>query len=306
MKQIKLPMPYSQWDSKWAKDILGYNSPNSGFDLYNYGCLITCGAMVLEYYGKKETPRDINEDLKDANGYASDSGNYIWGSMRRIFSQIQEEEHIVTPYPLSDDQIGQIKGALDQGFPVMIQIDVNPKTVQNDMHFVLIIGYNPDEENDFTILDPLGGVERSLKHYLGWFRPSARKTIENYTIFRGKVPNELSLADTKIDFDDMEGKRRTVGWYVDAWYDQKADKAEQKRVFEQKLKDKDEAFLKTANLLTESSKEVQRKEGKIQELSGQITVLKAEISRLTDQNSSLFEIGDLIKLLIKKLTPFSK
>jgi hypothetical protein len=53
---------------------------------------------------------------------------------------------------------------------------------------VLVVGYNPNDENDMTIFDPLGGKLRSLKDYLGWFKPSARNTIEKYLIYEGPAP----------------------------------------------------------------------------------------------------------------------
>lgn len=306
MAKIKLPVIYSQWDNKWAKEILGYNSQNSGFDLYNYGCLITCLAMALEYYGKPETPKDINEDLKDSNGFAKDSGDYVWGSAQKIFKQIENEEHIVTPYPLTDDQMSEINKALDYGFPVLVQVDYNPKTVKPDQHFVLLIGRNPNDENDYTVADPLGGVERSLKHYLGWFRPSARKTIESYTVLEGKVPASNALKDQVIDFDDPEGKRRSVMWYVTAWFDQKVDKNNQKKEFEDKLNKKDEAFSQNATLLNAATQEVARKETKIQQLTARVQNLEAENSRLVDQNSALFGIVDLIKIALNKINLLPK
>lgn len=306
MAKIKLPTIYSQWDNKWSKEILGYNTSSSGFDIYNFGCLITCIAMVLEYYGKSEDPKDLNEDLKDGSGFSKDSGNYIWGSVKRLFKQIKDEKHIITPYALSDSQIEEINTALDYGYPVMFQIDYNPATVKPDMHFVLAIGRNPADENDYTIVDPLGGVEKSLKKYLGWFKPNARKTIENYTIFQGDVPVVQELKDTLIDFDDMEGKRRTVLWYVKAWFDQKTDKANQKKEFEQALIAKDLLFSQNATMLTESTRELARKESKIQELNQSLDKLKQENARLIDQNSSLYEIVDLIRMALAKINILPK
>jgi len=306
MNKIKLPTIYSQWDSRWSKEILGYSPTNSVFDIYNYGCLITCLAMTLEYYGKKETPRDINEDLKDGSGFAVGSGNYVWGTTQKLFNQLKSEKHVVTPYPLSDEQVNEIKQSLDNGYPVLIQLDYNPQTVKLDMHFVLAIGYNPTDENDFTIIDPLGGIERSLKHYLGWFRPSARRTIESYTILEGIVPAVAVLKETVIDFDDMEGKRRTVGWYVNAWFDQKTDKANQKTEYETKLKDKDSLFSQNATMLSEATRELTRKEGKIQELAGRIKTLEETNARLVDQNASLYEIVDLVKMVLSKINLLPK
>lgn len=301
MNEIKIPTVYSQWDTRWAKDILGNNPPNSEFDLYNYGCLITCLAMALEYYGKEETPRDLNEDLKDGDGFHGNTGLYNWGSVQRIFKQIEQEFHVITPSKLTDDQIGDIKGALDLGYPVMLQIDVNPKTVKMDMHFVLAIAYDHKDENNFTILDPLGGVKKSLKSYLGWFKPSARNTIESYTILAGDVIKDKELKDTLIDFDDPEGKRRTVLWYVKAWFDQKTEKAEQKDAYEVKLLAKDKAFGEANEIAILAQKEIIRKETELQKLLLKVKALSDENARLIDQNASLFGFVDLIRMALNKL-----
>src|SRR6185369_1295844 len=126
--KVFLPILYSQFDVRWAKKLLGFNS-NPEFNFYNYACLVSSLANVAQYYGKDETPVTIDQKLKDIKGYPPGSGEYIWGSFSRIFSDIKETK-IETPNKLTDDQIGQIKSALDKGFPVMVQIDVNPKTVK--------------------------------------------------------------------------------------------------------------------------------------------------------------------------------
>jgi hypothetical protein len=142
--------------------------------------------MLSQYFGKGETPATINEKLKGVNGFVT-GGNYIWGSITKIHKDITETV-IETPLPLTDGQINKIKQEIDEGYPVMCQIDYNPQTVKSDQHFVLIVGYNPAEENDFTIADPLGGAEVSLKKYLGWLKPSARKSIDKFICYRGPKP----------------------------------------------------------------------------------------------------------------------
>jgi len=91
-------------------------------------------------------------------------------------------------------------------------------------------------------------------------------------------------------------------WYVRAWFDQKTDKQNQKEEFEKELKRKDETFLQNASLLTTATKEVARKEVKIQELSGKILTLEQENARLIDQSASLFNIVDLIRMTLSKIT----
>ena len=195
--RINLPSVYSQQDSRWGRTLLGFNKQTQ-FNIYNYGCLITCLAMLCKYYNKDETPVSINEkliNLGGGKGFATGGGDYIWGAIHKIFTDINEVK-TETPDPLSDDQINQIKSSLDQGNPVMIQIDVNPKTVENDTHYALIVDYDSNDENNFTIADPIGGRVHSLKDYLGWFRPSARKTIYKFVLFTGPKPTTKS--DGKI------------------------------------------------------------------------------------------------------------
>lgn len=191
MTTLTLPVLYSQQDGRWANVLLGFNT-SQPYNFYNYACLITCLAMIARYYGKDDSPVTINDKLKALQpaGFVS-GGNYVWGSFQRQYGDIKENR-TTTPDALTDEQMGEIRTAIDAGYPVMVQLDYNPKTVEYDMHFVLLVGYNINDENDFTIADPIGGRVHSLKDYLGWFRPSARNTIEQYIIFKGKVPTANS------------------------------------------------------------------------------------------------------------------
>jgi hypothetical protein len=183
---ITLPIRYSQLDPIWCTHILG-NNTNPVYDIQNYGCLLCCLASVLKYYGIDTDPDKLNQQLKDNGGFAVSSGIYNWGTIMQLYPQLKEQ-FTNTPNPLTDEQMNQIRSSIDAGYPVIIEIDYNPKTVAVDMHFVTIVAYNPNDENDFTIADPLGGTQHSLKDYLGWFVPSARKTIQAFCILSGPVP----------------------------------------------------------------------------------------------------------------------
>lgn len=186
--KLTLPTVYSQFDDKWAKIVLG-NNTDPKFDIYNFGCLLSSLATVLTYYGKNETPFTLNDKLKakEVGGFQEKSGIYNHGSITKLYPDVTERA-VVTPNLLTDDQVKEIKGALDAGNPVIFKIDYNPKTVAINTHFVTAVGYNPKDENDFLIADPLGGVTKSLKSYLGWLKPNARKSIEKYMILSGPVP----------------------------------------------------------------------------------------------------------------------
>jgi hypothetical protein len=144
--------------------------------------------MVCRYYGHDENPTTLNDKLKalGSAGYIS-GGNYVPGALPKVFSDIKETT-ILTPSRITDEQLSQIKNAIDSGWPVMVKLDYNPQTVALDQHFVLLVDYDASDENNFTIADPLGGKIQSLKVYLGWYRPDMRTTVEKYVIFQGKVP----------------------------------------------------------------------------------------------------------------------
>jgi hypothetical protein len=195
--KVNLSVVYAQGDTRWGSTMLGFNT-ELPYNIANFGCLLTCLTMACKYYGKDENPDTLNTFLKEKKGFA-DGGNYVWGAITKCYPDIKEVR-TMTPSLLTDAQIQEIKTAIDDGYPVMVHLDYNPKTVKNDMHFVLLIDYNPNDENDFTIADPLGGKICSLKTYLGWFKPNARNTIEQYDILKGKVPVESAgktLVSTK-------------------------------------------------------------------------------------------------------------
>ena len=201
--RIDLQLIYSQFDARWAQVLLGFNTQQP-YNIYNYGCLITSQCTILKYFGIDITPDQLNQKYKDNKAFAPGGGNYAWGSLPKLFTNITENL-VNTPDLLTDAQIAEIKAAIDQKLLVMIQLDYNPQTVANETHYVVITGYNPTDENDFTIADPLGGKSHSLKDYLGWFKPNARKTISQYIIYKGPIPKVDSgtVAVSKTDFPNI-------------------------------------------------------------------------------------------------------
>jgi hypothetical protein len=155
-------------------------------------------------------PGQLNQALVDlgvGKGFTSGGGDYVPGGVNLLYGDIKEKRTL-TPSLLTDDQINEIKTSIDNGYPVIICLDYNPKTNQPDTHFVVVVDYNPNEENDLTIADPLGGKIRSLKDYLGWFKPNARNTIESYVCTTGPKPklNGDTIPVLKTDFENMVKK----------------------------------------------------------------------------------------------------
>jgi hypothetical protein len=195
---IKLPVIYSQRDPRWANYVLGLNS-NAVYSIGNYGCLIASLAMICDYEGRQETPESLNLHLQQmVNGFSAGTGYYSWGALPRLFSEISEKV-TWTPDLLTDAQMAAIKADIDAENPVMLQIDFNPATPGPENHFVVAVGYNPADENDITIADPWTGTEHSLKDYLGQAEPTARRTIQSFTVYAGPVHEAVAPAeDPKI------------------------------------------------------------------------------------------------------------
>ena len=59
----------SQQDPQWKNDTLGFGDPG---DTIGYvGCALTSVSMLLSGYGYSETPKTLNEKLKDKQGFVS-------------------------------------------------------------------------------------------------------------------------------------------------------------------------------------------------------------------------------------------
>jgi hypothetical protein len=71
---VNLSVPvYIQGDSHWSEDKMGTTS----LTLKQYGCAISCIAMVFKYYGIQTDPKELNIWLKQNGAYTSD-GKVYW------------------------------------------------------------------------------------------------------------------------------------------------------------------------------------------------------------------------------------
>ena len=346
MSKINLPTLYSQTDSRWSSDLLGFNT-DSKYNMYNYGCLVTSMAMVCKYYGKDVNPSDINKKLKEKQGFVS-GGLYVWGSLSKVFSDISESK-IDTPSALNDGQLNEIKGAMDSGYPVVFQLDYNPKTVANDTHYVVGIGYDSSDINNFTIADAIDGKIKSIKDYLGWLRPSVKETVYQYIIYKGKVPTpyedttssiyvendvysglvgnsekweslveylEIGISAGKVSFDDvkkviagLKSRNTDIQNQLTLCQSELKNKEEQVERLEEQLK------IESASKDTISKMQVQidtlaKEKGtlnnNIAELEVEIKSLKAKISDLLKTQAQALSLTDTLLLLVYKLFKIKK
>lgn len=135
---------YSQQDPQWKKDILGFGDPD---DTIGYvGCALTSVAMLLSGHGYTETPKTLNEKLKDVDGFVS--AGIRWGAVSLIYPKVTLKAFI--PCSTSDAPLAQIDAALAAGQPAIVQVDYsNDPGIQT--HWVVVYRKKSD---DYLMLDP--------------------------------------------------------------------------------------------------------------------------------------------------------
>ena len=176
--------PLSQRDARWKDKKLG-----GGGSIGLYGCLLTCHAMALTYYGHDVTPDTLNELFKQKGCY---DGNYLnfykVGDVYNDYIDVEYYDCQDIPCDLTkiDKKLGEKRPVI-----AMVDFDANPST-KGDWHFVLIIG----KENDgsYYINDPWTGETYFFHAKYG----DPAKGIYGLRIYDGTPPN-ISNPQDKID-----------------------------------------------------------------------------------------------------------
>lgn len=134
----------SQQDPQWKNDLLGFGDP---VDTIGYvGCALTATAMLLNGHGYAETPRSLNEKLKNTGGFVSSA--IVWSAVSKLYPKVTLKAFI--PCTTSDAPLAQIDASLAAGQPAIVQVDSSPAPgIQT--HWVVIYERKGD---DYLMLDP--------------------------------------------------------------------------------------------------------------------------------------------------------
>ncbi|MDD2822788.1 MAG: C39 family peptidase [Candidatus Daviesbacteria bacterium] len=181
MKKLTLPVTYCQNDPRWKNSPMGTKGTIGGV-----GCLLNCATMSVSYYGFKETPLTLNEKMTQNGGY-QDGNLLIWGAIPKLFAGLKYSGKWSNSQALTQDQMNQIRGAIDKGFPVFLQIDTIPSTSAFDEHWILAIGYDGD---DFIVQDPWDGAEKRITSW----GVTAQKLIYSWCWYEG-TPAAIDAAE---------------------------------------------------------------------------------------------------------------
>lgn len=156
---------WSQHDSRWANDRMGYTYITLG----QQGCLVTDVAIYLDYLGIDIDPKRYNKRLSTEGGYESykkdgktiHTNNMYWKYPGVLFPQIQRE---LTDYTWYWNGIGwetQARKILNSKRPVLGLVDFYAGGAL-DQHWVLIVG---ERANGWWAVDPETGTLINLSKY---------------------------------------------------------------------------------------------------------------------------------------------
>ncbi|MDO9303346.1 MAG: SH3 domain-containing protein [Anaerolineales bacterium] len=135
---------YSQQDPKWKQDILGFGDPG---DTIGYvGCALASVSMLLSGHGFSETPKTLNQKLKNVSGFVS--AGIRWGAVSQIYPQVNMKSFISCAS--TDAPLGQIDASIAAGQPVIVMVDSAPAPGLST-HWVVLYA---KEGSDYLMLDP--------------------------------------------------------------------------------------------------------------------------------------------------------
>lgn len=135
---------YSQQDPQWKQDILGFG--DAGDTIGYVGCALTSVSMLLSGHGYKETPKTLNQKLKNVGGFAS--AGIRWGAVSQFYPQVSVKSNISCIS--TDAPLAQIDASIAAGQPVIVMVDSTPATGLLT-HWVVLYAR---EGNDYLMLDP--------------------------------------------------------------------------------------------------------------------------------------------------------
>lgn len=177
-----LASPMSQRDPLWANTRIGHaGSPKT---IGEWGCLLTCFAMVANSYGRAITPAQLNASMVRKDGFLD---GYLtkWNALSSVYTDIVYHGKM----DMSPTIVNRINDSLDAGNPVTVLVDFTRDTpyTDNDQHWVLIVGRTGD---DYRINDPwlLPAQEGSLRDRYGRSGQELWQIIHSAIFYRSVRP----------------------------------------------------------------------------------------------------------------------
>lgn len=135
-----------------------------GYTIARYGCALCCITSLSNHYGRTITPDQLNLQLVQHNGFASNGTKNLdgsvnktllnWGSLTSVFGEIKLEQNLA--YPTIPADMGMVDAYLLHDQPVIVGVSFlhNPND-KLPSHYVLI--YRKNVDGTYQCMDPWFG-----------------------------------------------------------------------------------------------------------------------------------------------------
>ena len=279
--KLKLPLVCSQRDPKWANTLLGYNT-NAAYTIGGFGCLIASLGMYVN-----KLPLEVNELLKQSNGFAPGGGNFVWSKS----SALGLTQNYQSPYysdAVTAQGLSKMRELLDEGRPLITHIDFDPRDADDDQHWLLIYGY--DDNDVFYAADPWTGTLITLDVYGG-----VKRCVYEWRAYEKMLEKDDGI-DYKKLYDEAYQLRNQYHNDRMAMYEELGftglfnltvaiEKIKMQKNLEQQVKERDA----TIEAMKLSSQEI---EGKFEKLTGDHEKMRIENAKLVVATKEAKEAND--------------
>jgi len=269
MTKINLPL-LSQNDARWQPLTLGYNPPNQGWTIGNYGCLITCLSMYLTGIGKPTNPDQLNTNLCNNGGYQTNTGNLYWSVFETLYGVKTYYESPKYTGPLTAFAYAKLDELLAAGYPVLTEIDYNPSQEGEQMHYVYIL--EKIGEKQYKANDPWSGTYIDMNVY-----GSMDLSVYKFRAYDKKPP-----ANTEPDCEYFKNAFLSLCDILKIPYNRETAEREARKfvAYEDEMRAKDE-------LLKQKDAQVGQVQAEAKQLREQLTAVQESNKSLTDQAEKL-------------------
>ncbi len=186
------PIRFSQQDPRWKDGKLGF----SGLTLGTHGCALTAVAMYLKGFGFEIRPDSLNDRLKLVGGFMEAA--IVWGAVPALFPQVRHRNTIICRD--TDAPLAQINAALENGHPVVVEVDFSPVPGMQT-HWVTLYAR---QGSDYLMLDPwpfpLESGDTLLMARYSHGRPLAR-TITAAIFYETSGPGPIAPPPASVETD---------------------------------------------------------------------------------------------------------
>lgn len=252
-------LPLSQKDIRWSRKRLGEGTGTIG----TYGCLLTCHAMMLTYYGHEFLPDVLNEVYKTKEVFDLKTLINFWAAAN-VFGDINADEF----YNCYDEpcDLSKIDAQLEKKQPVIALVDFSP-TAGVQTHFVLIIGKT--EDGAYLINDPWTGETYFFHAKYG----EPARYIYGLRIYSGQPKNGISDEDKVSDLNDS----------LKSCNEDLSKKAKEVARLTVDLETQERDNKDITSQLLESRSERDKKSWEIDQLKAKVKTLAEEVESLKDK-----------------------